>query len=137
MSDAAFSVTDLKTHPDARGDLFEILRFKDQKVPADGYIYCVTIAPGARRGDHYHEHKLEWFTCVSGEATILIEEQGGAQHKVELSARQPKLVFCAPFTAHALLNRGTVPAVIVSYGSKQFDPADPDTIKKVIAYEGV
>jgi UDP-2-acetamido-2,6-beta-L-arabino-hexul-4-ose reductase len=124
-------------HPDARGNFFEILRFKDKHVPPDGYTYCFTILPGQRRGDHLHHEKHEWFTCVSGEAVVLIEEREGTQHKLRLSAEQPALVYNAPYTAHAFYNESDVPAVLICYGSRQHDPADPDTFPKVITYEGV
>lgn len=127
-----FDIVDLTKHSDPRGDLFEILRFKDFKVPGEGYIYCFTINQGARRGDHYHERKLEWFSCVSGEAIVLLEDVDGNKKKIILSAIEPKIVYCGPGTSHALMNEKKEPAVMISYGSKQHDPEDPDTFPKRI-----
>ena len=136
MFDTPFDMIELKTHPDQRGNLFEILRFQDQHIPGEGYLYCLTLVPGARRGDHYHERKREWFTCVAGAVTVLAEEKYGTQHKVVLDAEHPAVLYFAPFTAHTLLNTGSVLAVVVSYGSKQYDPDDTDTFPKVIEYKG-
>ena len=127
-----FYVLDLVKHSDPRGTLFEILRFKDQHVPGEGYIYTFSINPGHRRGDHYHTHKEEWFTCVYGKAIIFIERKDGEKKKLLLDADKPVLVYCGPYTAHALLNETDTPAIMVSYGSKQHDPEDEDTHKKFI-----
>ena len=137
MFEKPFEMIKLETHSDARGSLFEFLLFKDQEIPGEGHIYCLTIQPGTRRGDHYHEHKREWFTCVSGEVVVLVEEKSGTKHKVVLSAERPAVLYFAPFTAHTILNVTSETAVMVSYGSKQYDPNNPDNIRKVIQYDGV
>ena len=137
MFDTPFEMIELETHPDSRGNLFEILRFKDQQVPGEGYIYCLTLSPGARRGDHYHEIKREWCVCVSGAVTVLAEEKDGTQHKVVLSAAHPTVVYFAPFTAHTVINEGSETAAVVFYGSKQYDQENPDTISKIIEYRDI
>lgn len=129
-----YEVVSLKKHSDKRGDLFEILRFKDQKVPGEGYIYCFSINPGERRGDHYHTKKLEWMSCVAGEAVILVESEEGKKEKVVMSADDPKVIYFGPGTSHSVLNEKEEPAVVVSYGSKQFDPSDTDTVSKFIEF---
>lgn len=45
-----------------------------------------------------------------------------------LDADLPRLVFAGPGTSHAVLNETEQEAVIVAYASKEFDPADSDTI---------
>jgi oxalate decarboxylase/phosphoglucose isomerase-like protein (cupin superfamily) len=132
-----YEYKELEQHPDERGNLFEVLRFKDWEIPAGGYVYCVVFAPGARRGDHYHERKVEWFSCVQGELTVLVEDKDGKKEKIILSAKNPAVIYFAPYTAHSFINTGTEPAIAIAYGSKQHDPADPDTIRKFIEYEGI
>lgn len=127
-----FDVIDLESHADSRGVLFEIMRFKDQNIPGEGYIYAFSVNPGERRGDHYHTKKQEWFTCVYGEAAILIEDKNGNKKKIVLNSIKPKLLYFGPYTSHAILNESKEVAVLVSYGSKQHDPNDSDTFKKVI-----
>ena len=127
-----FDIIDLTRHSDPRGDLFEFLRFKDQKIPNEGYIYCFSINPGQRRGDHYHTKKLEWATCVSGEVAVLFEDKEGKKTKISLSSENPKLIYFGPYTSHTFLNEKDVPAVVVCYGSKQHDPANQDTFPKFI-----
>lgn len=127
-----FDIVPLENHSDPRGNLFEILRFKDWGVPGEGYIYTFTINPGQRRGDHYHERKLEWAACVAGEAVVLFEDKDGNQTKAVLTPEKPTLVYFGPGTSHAFYNESDKPAVLISYGSKQHDPNDQDTIPKFI-----
>lgn len=118
----------LTAHTDPRGFLFEVLRFESQGVPGTGQLYAFSIEPGQRRGDHYHTRKREWFTCVHGEARVLLTDTAtGEDRVVLLSAREPSIVYCGPGLAHALVNETDSTSVIVSYGSEEFHPEDPDT----------
>ena len=125
-----FRIDDLKVHADARGVLYEALRFTTQDIPAGGQVYVYSVAPGERRGDHYHEKKSEWFFCVAGAVRLLMTASDGRLVDEILDADAPKLVHAAPGTSHAVVNEGDAPAVIVAYASKEFDPADPDTVPK-------
>jgi len=126
-----FDSLELKRYRDARGMLFEILRFKDHHIPGNGQLYTFSIEPGQRRGDHYHLKKQEWFTCVHGGATVLLTSMVGHDKVVEISADDPQIVYAGWGTTHALINNNSSIAVIVSYGSKQHDPENEDTYKKV------
>jgi len=125
-----FNVTFLNKHSDRRGDLFEVLRFKDQGVPGRGYIYCFTVKPGQRRGHHYHKKKKEWFCCISGKVIILLEDRDGNKKKITLDYKKPAVVYCPPYTVHTLYNNSKKTAIIVSYGSRQHEKNDPDTFVK-------
>lgn len=123
-----FDVLDLVPHTDKRGTLFEVFRYEDFNIPQGGYVYTFSINPYYRRGDHYHHKKVEWFTCVHGKAKVLLSTVDGKQEKVvELSASDPKLVYAAAETIHALINEDEEVAVIVSYGTVPHDDGIPDT----------
>ncbi len=87
-----------------------------------------------RGGDHYHIRKHEWFTCVYGEAIVLLTSKEGTDKCYRMSSLDPCVVYAAANTAHALINCSEELAVIVSYGSKQHDLDDDDTHRKV-AYQ--
>lgn len=125
--DEPYSIETLTLHCDARGALYEALRFTSQDIPRGGQIYIYTVAPGARRGDHFHGHKSEWFTCVAGRVRLLMKTQQGDRVDQTLDAGAPKMVFAGPGTSHAVVNETSEVAVIMAYASKEFDPADPDT----------
>ena len=133
MFKGPYELRELSLHRDERGDLFEVLRFPDDDIPGRGYIYTFSVNPGARRGDHYHERKHEWLTCVSGELTVLVEDKEGRAERFVLNAEKPSVMYFAPYTAHAVVNESGHVAVAASYGSEPHDPADPDTIKKIVA----
>lgn len=126
-----FDQIDLTCHKDVRGFLFEILRFKDYNIPGEGQLYTFSIEPKKRRGDHYHLKKQEWFTCVHGKAVVLLTSMNGEDKVIEISAENPGIIYAAPGTTHALINQSDEIAVIVSYGSKQHDPEDEDTYRKI------
>lgn len=126
-----FDIKELIAHSDERGNLFEILRFKDFEIPPDGLLYTFSVNPGARRGDHYHKKKQEWFTCVFGSATILLSSQDNKSEAITIDAKQPQIIYAGPGTTHAVINNSYEIAVMVSYGSKQHDPKDDDTYRKI------
>lgn len=122
----------LTDYPDQRGNIFEMLRFKDHGVPGEGQIYCFTILPGVRRGDHYHTTKREWATCVHGSAVVLVEDKDGNKEKIILNAEKPSVIYFHPYTSHTFINENDILAAVVSYSSKQLDKENPDTHKKFI-----
>ena len=122
-----FHVLNLISHVDPRGFLIELLRFQDWGIPGEGQLYTFSVEPGQRRGDHYHLRKLEWFTCVFGEVIVLLSSLDGQNCSIILSPEEPKIVYAAPGTSHALVNRSERVAVVVSYGSEQHDPKDEDS----------
>lgn len=132
MFNKPYEFVRLVDHPDHRGNLFEILRFKDQGVPGDGQIYCFTIVPGVRRGDHYHTLKREWASCVAGKTFVLVEDKEGKKEKILLDAKEPSVIYFHPHTSHAFINEHDAIATIVSYSSKQLEAVDHDTFKKFI-----
>jgi len=121
----------LTKYKDERGFLFEILRFGDYSIPGGGQLYTFSIEPNKRRGDHFHLKKQEWFTCVHGKAIVLLTSSEGKDKIIELSAEFPEIIYAAPGTSHALINKSEELAVIVSYGSMQHDPEDEDTFRKL------
>ena len=122
-----FKIQDLKVYSDQRGGLFEALRFTKQNIPSGGQIYVYSVNPGQRRGDHYHLKKGEWFTCVSGQVRLLMKTEKGETINQILDSQAPKLVYAGPGTSHAIVNEANETALIVAYGSKEFDPEEPDT----------
>ena len=108
---------------DDRGVLIELVR----DAPAGAQVYCFTIRPGRSRGGHWHLRKQEWFACVHGAATLVLEPDQGAGGRVELalSADVPEVLRVGPGVRHTFTSAGG--ALIVACISESFDPADPDT----------
>ena len=125
-----FDSLELKRFDDERGMLFEILRFKDFNIPPNGQLYTFSINSNKRRGDHYHLNKQEWFTCVHGSAIVLVTSSDGKDESYYINSKTPKIIYAAPGTSHALINKSDSESVIVSYKSSQHDPENADTYPK-------
>jgi oxalate decarboxylase/phosphoglucose isomerase-like protein (cupin superfamily) len=125
-----FDLKSLSLRSDPRGDLFEVIRFTDHEVPVGGQIYTFSINPGFRRGDHFHKIKREWFCCLLGNVKVLITTADGENQAIEMSRKEPKILYAGPGTTHALINETDSPVVIVSYSSTQHDDEHPDTYPK-------
>ncbi len=123
-----FAIKRVKTFDDERGILFEALRFKTENIPGNGQIYVYTVEPGARRGDHYHKNKEEWFFCVSGELELLIKTKKEL-FKKNISSDFPEIVYVAPGSIHTLINKTKKKCVVVAYASEELDKKRPDTYK--------
>lgn len=108
---------------DERGALVELVR----DTPAGAQVYCFTILPGRSRGGHWHQRKEEWFACVQGGATLVLEEDRGKGARVELSLSGdvPEVVRVGPGTRHTFTSAGG--ATVVACISESFNAADPDT----------
>lgn len=119
----------LKSLTDSRGRLIELF---DDQVEIGGYVYSFSILPGFRRGDHYHKIKKEWAVCVSGELHLVTKAPGESILYRKLSSEIPELVYFPPLTAHTFINSSDREVLVVSYGSKKYDPDDPDTYRQVL-----
>jgi dTDP-4-dehydrorhamnose 3,5-epimerase len=122
-----YAIEDLTIHRDQRGALYEVLRFSSQDIPSGGQIYVYTVTPNERRGDHFHNQKSEWFTCIAGQVRVLMKTKNGKLINELLDAEAPKLIFAGPGTSHAVVNETQEISVIMAYASKEFDQENPDT----------
>jgi dTDP-4-dehydrorhamnose 3,5-epimerase-like enzyme len=129
-----FTVIPLENHPDKRGNLFEILRLSETDVSSEGCLSFSTINQGEMRGDHYHQKKKMWFTCVSGEVVFLLEDAEGNKTKLVINSVQPTAVYCAPRTVRAIYNKKVEPAIIVFFASAENNPENPDIFHHHIDY---
>ena len=136
-SEMDYQISDMDLHCDNRGYLFEAMRFETQEMPVNGQLYVYSVEPKARRGDHYHEHKQEWFFCASGEVKLFLKTRSGEIVEDVLTSHAPRMVYVGPGTSHAVENvKSEQVAVIVAYSSKEFDPKNPDTIIEEVKIHG-
>jgi UDP-2-acetamido-2,6-beta-L-arabino-hexul-4-ose reductase len=107
---------------DPRGALVEIVR----DLPPGAQVYVFTLAPGAIRGGHWHNRKREWFACVSGRATLVLEPESGRGERVALVLDDAsRVVRVEPGTKHTFTS--DTGATVLACISESFDPDDPDT----------
>ncbi len=113
----------LMVHSDGRGELSEFL-----KQPHSGQIFISRTKPGATRGNHYHDSKVEKYIVVEGEAVIRlrrIDREEITEYRV--TGRELKVVDIPPGYAHSIENTGPDELITLFWASELFDPEFPDT----------
>jgi UDP-2-acetamido-2,6-beta-L-arabino-hexul-4-ose reductase len=122
---------DIGARHDERGFVIEMLT--NIVGGAKEVLYIVT-APGALRGNHYHESKKEVLCFLSGKATLAFEDNSTKEKKVFVidADKKPSAVFVPVNVTHSILNSGVSNLVILEV-SNQLYGENPDTFKKDIS----
>lgn len=113
----------LEQHRDERGVAYEPI--DAASLPAQRNAHVVITRPGHVRGNHLHRETTEILT-VRGPALVRYREQGtdrdvAIERDVVMTFRFP------PGVAHAVLNTGSEPGVIVAFQDRHHEPRNPDT----------
>ncbi len=121
------SLRPLVVHGDERGRVFEILR-SEHVATGFGQVYVSTVAPGKRKGNHFHRRKTEWLCCIEGHVKVGFRHiEDGRTAEFDLAGAEPAVLSVPPLVAHVLRNDTEEEAVIFFYVSEAYDPADSDT----------
>ena len=122
-----YQLKNLETHADPRGWLVEML--KRNEVDQDiKQIHVVAIAPGAARGNHYHQNRVEWFLAVGGEVEVHLEDIKTKEKKIiKFVSDSAQRLTINPGIAHKFVNAGRREAYLIAAQNDIFDPQNPDT----------
>lgn len=119
----------LTRHVDPRGEFAEVVRTGDS-----GQFSYFTAHPGVTRGGHYHHTKNEKFLVLRGRARFRFRDiRTGAEHALETSGAEPRVVETVPGWAHDITNIGSDEMVVMLWANEAFDPAHPDTVATPLA----
>lgn len=119
-SDIAKSVQ-LKT--DQRGWLFEFA-----KSAPFGQVFVSKTKPGAVRGNHYHDTKVEKFCLIQGQGVIRLGEPDSSNvAEYTVSDSDIRVVDIPPGMTHSIENTGTDEMIVLFWSSEIFNPQHPDT----------
>ena len=122
-----WNLKNLEKHTDERGWLVEILRDDEIKEEIK-QVYFSTSKPGVIRGNHYHKHKVEWFSVVKGKAKLVLENnESKEREKLILSEDTPAIVKIPPNVSHAIQNIGDDEMYLIVIVNEVFNPDDADT----------
>lgn len=131
----------LVSHRDPRGTLTELLRteWADVFGPEMPFtmVYTSTTMPGvARDVDRWHVHRwqVDRFVCLAGAICVAIADvrpesaTRGALALVEMrattNAPAPVMLTVPAGTLHGFVVLGDVPATILNFPNRTYDPAD-------------
>lgn len=114
----------LTSHVDPRGAFAEVVRTADS-----GQFSYFTAHPGVTRGGHYHHTKNEKFLVLRGRARFRFRDiRTGAEHALETSGAEPRVVETVPGWAHDITNIGGEEMIVMLWANEAFDAAHPDTV---------
>jgi dTDP-4-dehydrorhamnose 3,5-epimerase-like enzyme len=125
-------IINLTQKADNRGYLIELFRKEAMDIEGDvfGQVYIAMTNPGIVRGNHYHSRKVEWFAAIGGEPLLILENiTTKVQHEFYLVE---KAIRIPPNFAHAFINTGNEPSLLIAYISESFNPDDPDTFSYTV-----
>lgn len=118
----------LELKRDARGALLEPIGASE--LPAQRNVHLVLTAPGAVRGNHYHERGTE-IVVLLGPARVRVREDGALRDVDVPDGAAYRFTF-PPRVSHAFQGTGSGPMVLVGFNSTQHDPANPDAVRDVL-----
>ena len=119
---------DLKT--DDRGSFLELM-----KTRIGGQTSFSTTHPGKNiiRGNHYHTHKIERFSVVSGKAIIKMRKLFSDEVlEYKVSGQKPVYVDIPTFYTHSIENLGRRELLTLFWINEIYDPKDPDTFPELV-----
>jgi UDP-2-acetamido-2,6-beta-L-arabino-hexul-4-ose reductase len=110
---------------DERGWLFELI-----KSDSAGQIFVSTTKPGKKRGNHYHDTKVEKFCLVKGEARISLRKVNGTErYDFDVDDRDIHIVDIPPGYTHSLENTGSEDCIVLFWANEILNPAHSDTFR--------
>jgi UDP-2-acetamido-2,6-beta-L-arabino-hexul-4-ose reductase len=108
---------------DERGWLFELA-----SSPGAGQVFVSTTKPGKKRGNHWHDTKVEKFCLVKGSARISLRNVlEGGRTDFDVSEDDIRVVDIPPGCTHSLENTGVEDCVVIFWANEPYDPEKPDT----------
>jgi dTDP-4-dehydrorhamnose 3,5-epimerase len=123
----------LRTIPDDRGWLMEILRSDDPDLFCGfGQVYVSATYPGVVKAWHYHQRQVDNFACVSGMVKlVLIDTRPGSPteglvNEFWLGMQNPMVVQVPNLVYHGWKNIGQDVALVVNVPTEPYRYRDPD-----------
>ena len=126
-------VKPLKTIPDERGRLFEILRSDEHELFSKfGQAYVTTTYPGVVKAWHYHKLQVDHFACVAGMVKLVLIDTReksptrGATNEFFIGSQNPMLVQVPSLVYHGWKCISTEMALVVNVPTEPYNYAEPD-----------
>jgi UDP-2-acetamido-2,6-beta-L-arabino-hexul-4-ose reductase len=128
MSTVKTRIEPVRTHRDARGQLFEPV--DDAHIAGKRNVHVVLTEPGFVRGNHRHLLGTEIAT-VTGPALVRLKEHGEIRD-VDVPAGETWRFTVPPGVAHAYRNPGPGTMLLIAFNTELHDPAAPDVVREEI-----
>ena len=128
-------VKTLRTIPDDRGHLTEILRCDDEFFVKFGQVYCTTTYPGVVKAWHYHKVQWDHITCVRGMIKVALWDgrqsspTAGTLNEFYLGDHDPMLLVIPPMVYHGWKCTGLEEAYIINLPTEPYNHEVPDEFR--------
>lgn len=143
---AGVKVKQLKTIPDERGRLMEMLRNDDDIFVRFGQLYMTTVYPGAVKAWHYHKKQLDSFVVVKGMLKlVLFDGRPGSKTKGEVNEffigeHNQMLVQIPNNVYHGFKGISDTETIVINAPTEAYNAKKPDEFRlpahtKEIPYE--
>jgi dTDP-4-dehydrorhamnose 3,5-epimerase len=125
-------VKQLKTIPDERGFVMEMLRSDDEIFERFGQVYLSVAYPGVVKGWHYHKLQIDYFTIVKGMMKVVLYDQRkdsqtyGQINEFFMGELRPMLLLIPPYVVHGMKAIGTEPGYLINCPTLPYDHKSPD-----------
>lgn len=111
---------------DKRGEFVEFA-----KQERFGQVSYFSINPLKKRGDHYHNTKLERFVVLSGKVKFNLQNLNDGKKK-SIILDENKIIEIPPGWAHNIENLSRKKIYLIVWANEVFDKLNPDTVKKIV-----
>ena len=135
MIDGA-KVKKLRTIPDERGRLMEVMRADDPEFIKFGQVYVTTAYPGVTKAWHYHKKQTDNFCCIKGMMKVVLydDREGsptmGEVNEFFLGEHNEILLQIPPFVWHGFKCISDTEAMVMNCSTEPYDAASPDEFRK-------
>jgi len=115
MDDEYFKIIDLEKHETkdnqdqhVNGSLTVVWRDWDNLIKNHPkMVYVNSINPGEIKGPHIHKNRTTYFSCISGNVVLVIQDNDGKFHEVKADSEKPVLITVPNGIAAAIVNPTT------------------------------
>ncbi len=135
MIDGA-KVKKLRTIPDERGRLMEVLRADDPEFIKFGQVYVTTAYPGVTKAWHYHKKQTDNFCCIKGMMKVVLydDREGsptmGEVNEFFLGEHNEMLLQIPPFVWHGFKCISDTEAMVMNCSTEPYNASSPDEFRK-------
>lgn len=112
---------------DDRGSFLKVMFGNEfSKISEEMEIYMVSAKPKKSRGGHYHKFANEWFTLLTGECHLFLEDVNSKQKLIiKLNSSDYKTIYVPPYIAHEFYNPSkTDDFLLLAYTDKKYVKSD-------------
>ncbi len=132
MNDEYFKIIDLEKHETkdnqdqhVNGSLTVVWRDWDNLIKNHPkMVYVNSINPGEIKGPHIHKNRTTYFSCISGNVVLIIQDNDGKFHEVKADSEKSVLITVPNGIAAAIVNPTTKIAKVLVLADIAWRPND-------------